>query len=265
MNDLKLNKTTQLEWFAHAWPTAIEQLSHILATKMATLQLKQQGLQKVIPSLVKGYLLAVEDHLVEDELSEKIFNRLDDMQNLDAQLMPMFDLLNQFNDYSSHIASFKSVEIPQLNADQCLIDLVKNYPFDNDEQRDLIKCDVHQNFKFEFSLLFIESLLHHLLKITLQYVLKNGSGDIDIWVSEEIDYYIFNFKNKGLSLSEEQYNKLFNNFLFESYDKTRPGLGFCRLALIHIGGDVVCDLNNIDQYTHFKILFPKKVAPKLVR
>ncbi|MDP3705941.1 MAG: ATP-binding protein [Legionellaceae bacterium] len=255
MKDIKVNKTNRLGRIAQAWSLSIEQLSHTLATKMATLQLKQQGLQKVIPSLLNGYHLAVEKHLMEDEISSKMLQRIEEMQNLDEQLLPMFKLLEQLNDYSSIIAHHR-VTTNRLSAQQCLDELIANYPFEQNSQKKLIILDSNQDFEFSYPRLFIETSLRHLLEAALQRILNAGKGDIQLWVSDESDYNVFNLKDTSQGLTDDQLINLFSRFLFESYDKTRPGLGFCRLAILQMGGDIICKTAN-DEGTHIKIMLPK--------
>lgn len=254
MRDTKLSEIVQLDWIAQAWSMSIEQLSHALCTKMATLQLKQQGLQKVIPCLLKGYCLAVEQHLIEDEINPKTLRRLEDMQNLDEQLIPMFAFLEHLNDYSDMIVRYNITQKPRLSAQQCLIDLMTHYIFEQNSQKNLIKVDSSQDFEFNYPFLFIEISLYHLLTAALQRIKETGKGDIQIWLSDESEHHIFNVKDTSQALTNDQLTNLFSHFLFEPHDKTRPGLGFCRLAILHMGGDITCNIVNDE--THFKIVVP---------
>ena len=258
MKDCKPDKTNTLDWMANAWSMAVGELSHSLATKMATLQLKQQGLQKVIPGLLKGYHLAVDHHLMEDEISSKLMRRIDDMQNLDEQVTPMFELLEQFNSYCSQLACHNVPEIPCLSAQRCLVQLLADYPYQQDSQRNLIKLELNEDFELKCPPLFIETSLRHLVTAALQRTIKSGHGVVQVWLSNEDDFHAFNIKDTGLSASDEPTN-LFNHMLFEPYDTSRPGLGFCKLAMMHMGGDIICDQG--DEGTHFKVILPKAHAP----
>lgn len=249
MKKYKLDETEK------AWSMSIGQLSHALATKMATLQMKQQGLQKIIPSLLKGYHLAVEHHLIEDTINAKMLNRIEDMQNLDEQLMPMFELLEQLNTYCSQMVGHDAIEMQRLSAQQCLSALLANYTFEQDSQRNRIALDLGHDFEFKCPILFIESSLRHILTITLQHISKSNEGSVRIWLSDEAEYHLFNIKLIDQNLNEAQMTACFNHFLFEPYDKTRPGLGFCRLAIQHLGGNVICH-SVYGEYTLFKIMLP---------
>lgn len=160
MKDIKLDQIDQLDRIAQAWSGAIEQLSHALSTKIATLQLKQQGLRKVIPSLLEGYRFAV------------------------------------------------------------------------------------------------EASLWHLLTAALQRIRRANKGDIHIWLSDEEKHHVFNIKDTSQGLTDDQRTNLFSHFLFEPYDKTRPGLGFCRLAMLHVSGDIIYYTVD-DEGAYFKIMLPK--------
>ena len=253
MKNTTLGQADKLDWVAQAWSASVEQLSHVMATKMATLQLKQQGLQKIIPVLLKGYRLSVEHHLMEDEISEKSLNRLENMQFLDEQLTPMFELLKNLNEYSDLMARYDLIQEPGLSAQLHINQFMSQYAFEPYSQRDLVKWDCSQDFEFKCPLLFIETSLHHLLTAALQRIVKIGQGEVSIWTSDEGDYNIFNVKETSTSLCEDQLPSLFNYFLFEPIDKTRPGLGLCRAALIFVGGDIVVDATS----SHVKIMLPK--------
>lgn len=120
----------------------------------------------------------------------------------------------------------------------------------------MISLDPNQDFSFDYPALFIDTSLRHLLTAALQRIMKSGKGDIRLWISDEEDYHIFNIKDTSQSLAADQLTNLFSQFLFESYDKSRPGLGFCKLAMLHMGGDIICEIVG-DECTHFQIKLPK--------
>lgn len=260
MTDIKLVNREQLDGLAQAWSGSIEQLSHALSTKIATLQLKQQGLRKVIPSLLKGYRFAVEHHLMEDDINEKTLRRLDDIQNLDEQLLPMFDLLKRFNDYNDLIVHYDVKDIPKLSAQQCLSEFMGHYCFEQELQKNLITLDFSQEFEFNCPFLFIETSFCHLLTAAFKRIKEVGKGHIQIWLSDEGEYNAFNIKDTSRGLTHDQQTNLFSHFLFEPYDKTRPGLGFCRLAIQHFNGDIIYDAVDDDSGC-FKIIFLKLKTP----
>ena len=81
---------------------------------------------------------------------------------------------------------------------------------------------------------------------------------VQVWLSAEDYFHVFNIKNTGLGSRDDATN-LFSRMLFEPYDTSRPGLGFCKLAMMHMGGDIICDQR--DEGTHFKVILPKAHAP----
>jgi hypothetical protein len=44
----------------------------------------------------------------------------------------------------------------------------------------------------------------------------------------------------------------------EQEDKIIPGAGFCRLAIVHAGGDVICDEVQNESILHLTIKFLKE-------
>lgn len=259
MNPGKQDKTNVLDSIAKAWFTSIAQLSHALATKMATLQLKQQALQKIFPSLLKGYHLAVEHHLMADEIDSKMLKRVDSIKNLDEQILPMFELLEQISHYARQTVHSDAMAIQTSSVQQCLAHLMTTQPFEQNAQYHFIKIDLSQDFELKYPVLFFDASIRHFLTAAWQRILQSGLGDIRIWVSNENGYHVFNIQETGQSWTPDQFVNLFDRFIFEYDDKTRPGLGFCRLAMLYIGGDIVCHAAHDKEGVHFKIMIPKNI------
>ena len=255
-NPCKPDKTTVLNSIAKAWFTTIAQLCHALATKMATLQLKQQALKKIFPSLLKGYHLAVEHQLMEAEIDSKMLKRIDDIKNLDDQILPMFELLEQMSHYTRQTVSSGPIAIQPLSAQQCLANLMTTLPFEQHAQHHFIQIDSIRDFKLTCPALFFETSIRHLLTNAYQHILQSGLGNIRIWISSEDGYHVFNIHETSQYWTPDQIANLFERFLFEYDDKNRPGLGFCRLALLYIGGDIFCHTANDTEGVHFKIMIP---------
>lgn len=252
----KKDKTNALHSIAHAWHLCIGQLSHVLSTKMATLKLKQQAIQKIIPILLKGYHLAVEHHLMTDEINLNLLKRVENIQNLNEQILPMFEMLEQISHYTRQTVNLDFMTIPPLSAQHCLNNLMTTQPFDKNAQHNFIQIDSSQNFNLKCSALFFDAAIHHFLTAAWQRAITSNVGDIRIWVSSNKDgYYLFNIQETNQVWTPEQFLSFFDRFLFEYEDKTLPGLGFCRLAILYIGGDIVC--HEVQDGVLFQILIPK--------
>lgn len=255
MTDACKNKINALSTIANAWHLTIGQLSHALATKLATLQLKQQGLQKIVPDLLKGYHLAVEHHLMKDSINSNILKRIEAIQNLNEQILPIFELLEQINQYTRQTRHSDSMTTPPLTAQHCLANLMTSQPFEENEQHHFIQIDSSHNFDLKCSPLFFDAAIRHFLTGAWQRSLESHCGDIQIWVSSnEAGYHVLNIQETKQVWTPEQFSTLFDRFLFEHEDKTRPGLGFCRLAMLYVGGDIVCHQNQ--DGVLFQILIP---------
>lgn len=240
MNKLTEETTRMLVHSSKAWSVFISQFSHALSTKIATLQLKQQGLQKVLPTLLKGYRLAVKNHLLDEEINEKMLSRVNNMIDLDEQIFPMFELLERLNTYSSLLSSAPSNESNNTSAQQCLTKIIESLSFEDEYKKDLLQLDTSNDLPLNDNCLFIESAIRHLLNAGLQRIIQTGNGTIKVWLSNEETYFVINIEDTTTALSTEQSTQLFSHFFYEPYDKSYPGLGFCRLALWHINGDIIC-------------------------
>ena len=129
-------------------------------------------------------------------------------------------------------------------------------PFEQHAQHHFIQIDLSQDFELTCPVLFFETSIRHLLIHAYQHILQSGLGNIRIWISSEDGYHVFNLHETSQYWTSDQLANLFERFIFEYDDKTRPGLGFCRLALLYIGGDIVYHAAHGTEGVHFKIMIP---------
>jgi hypothetical protein len=253
----KRSEMTILGKLGKAWSGVIGNLAHNLATQMATLRMKQNRLRKLMPSLLKGYHLAVKNGLMDDEISEKHLEIMDAMINLDEQITPMFSLLESLSIYCEQSRP-DSKKFQRLSAQQCVDELLKTYPL-SDEQRHLVQFERDYDFEFMCSPVFIKTLLSHFLTTVLVKIDDAGEGLISIWMSEQDNHHALNIRYSGLGITDDVSSNFFNRFILEQEDKIIPGAGFCRLAIVHAGGDVICDEVKNEPILHLTLKFPKGI------
>lgn len=229
----------------------LSSLSHRLATHLATLQFKQQGTKKVTAELINGYEAAVNNKLIENKISEKLFSRLGEMQNLDEQILPMLDMLNKASNFLHTILHSNEVQGDKdsVNAHLLIKQVLENFPFKDCVDSKKVTFNPDSDFLIQVPRVFIESSLCHLLRLIGSNL---GEEHINLWLSS------YEFQNVIHIQVMKQFIELpsiFQHFLFEPYDTNLPGLGLCRYALMQWGGDIL-SLRENEKGTHFKIIIP---------
>lgn len=235
-----------------SWRHIIEKASHDLIGTFSIIRQQNVFLMGVLPILLKGYHLAVDNHLMDMEIKEKQLNIMADMDS-EPHIAAAIDSLYRLNTYCEQLAA-DSRDSQLLSVKDCINDVLNKYSFNNDEQRNLVHVDIDQDFQIKCVPIFLESLLRNCLDNGLRSIEKAGKGTITIWISHETNGDVLNFKDTGLGMSEDMRLRVFDRFLSKRGENTIPGLGFCRTAVRYAGGDVFCDAVD-GEYTHFVIRF----------
>lgn len=240
-----------------AWTRMVDCIAHDLTTPLATLRMGAELLEETLPKLIKGYRLAVEQNLLQAEIPAKRLKFLEAeyASDLKAQIDEMFDFLKLLKLYSDQLPS-DTQTITWLSARACIDELLQTYPFDSEEKRALVQFDCRHDFKFKCAPIFIKSLLTNLLTNALRCIDVAGKGKISLWTEQEDTYNVLHFKDTSLGMDENRLAQVFKRFFSKSNQDIAPDLGFCRLALLHTGGDITCHSSK-NEYTEFVIKFAK--------
>ena len=243
--------------FYQSWITILGELSHDLIGNLAIIRQKNNILNSMLPALLKGYHLAIENNLMDAVVKEKHLNVIMDL-NPESHIADMIEQIQLMSSYSEQMSP-DSVDMKTLSALNCLNELLDNYVFENDTQRDLVRIHSTNDFQFKCSLLFIHSLLNNFMTNALRSIEKSGKGSITMWLSQEGNYNLIHFKDTGSGMSNELLSCVFDRLLSKREDKPLPALGFCRTAIRYVGGDIICKTLE-GEYTHFSVMFPAKLA-----
>ena len=209
----------------------VEELSHELVNKVATLQMKQQGMDKVFPVLMQGYNVAVQNNLVHEKLSKRILDGISDLSDLNEQLAPMLEALDRINQYIEAIS--KPQKDPEYSIRQCIQHVLAQAPFNSSDRLKKIQVMVHEECCITYPRLFVEAALHHILHGLFDV---ESADAVKISLSEEQNILTI----IGYQVEPQQSRtSIFNHYIHEPYDKSYPGLGLCRLAFHVLGGDIL--------------------------
>lgn len=250
---------TMQDDFAKTWARMLNCIAHDLTTPLATLGIGAELLEKTLPKLIQGYCLAVEQNLLQAEIPAKRLKFLEAgyASNLKAQINEMFDFLKLLKLYSDQLPS-DAQTITALSAKGCIEELLQAYPFNTEQKHTLVQFDYKHDFKFNCAPIFIKSLLTNLLSNAFRCIDIAGKGKINIWLNQEEKYNVLHFKDTALGMDEYKLAQIFKRFFSKHDQAIVPGLGFCRLALLHAGGNISCHSSE-GEYTEFIVKFAKVV------
>lgn len=245
----------KLDQLAQSWSRMFSCISHDLTTPLAILRMNGNSLEKILPSLYEGYRLAVQHHLMTPpDTDHKRILKMEGLLtgSIEENIDEMQKLLNTLHPYNKQLLSTNKEEAP-LSAKTLVERVLKNYPFSNEHKNISIKTDFPCDFILNCAPVFAENLLTNLLSNALNAIHQANQGDITIWTEETNDYGILHMKDTGGGMNDSQVTEVFKRFFSKREDKIIPGLGFCRLAFLQRGGDVLCQ-SAPGSYTEFNIL-----------
>lgn len=253
LSNQSLNQPNQLK---QAWLRLVDCIIHDLTTPIVTTGLQGTLLNELAPSLLKAYHLAVDHHLMEPEIGKQKLKGLEDhlISGVKQGADKMLDFIRLLIEFRTQlVVDLKTLE--PLSIKQFIEDWLANYPFPDPSSHSLLTVDIQHDFAFKCPPPFMTHLLSRFLDNALCYIKWVGKGDIQIWTSQDNHYNLLHFKDTGRGMDEDQYASVFNRFFSKRNGQVVPGLGFCRLALLQAGGNVVCDTVE-GEYAHFTVMFP---------
>ena len=249
----------QLNKLTTSWLQFIECIVHDVRTPLLSISLFCSALEELFPDLIKSYRLAVEHGLIEPHLPERRLKALEKNGFGDTQesIDWLFDFFQSAHDYTKDVSDASAMQ--SFSIKQCISHLLEKYPFSDEKQRHLIEVNFHYDFTFQFLPIFVDSLFYHLLKNALYRIEQENRGEIHLWTEEKNNFYLLHFKDtSGVSeyIPSTEWNRFFSKHGTGENQTILPGLGFCKLALLQVNGDLSCDVMK-NEYIDFVIQFPK--------
>lgn len=241
-----------------AWTRMVNCVAHDVTTPLASIRLENSGLKKLLPKLLQGYQLAVQHKLIQPLIPPSYMDILDTSSvDIENHLNKIVDFLSLLRHYNQKLSVNEND--PQVHLKACLPALLENYPF-VDEQKSLIHLEEGEDFQFKGESFFIEYLFFNLIENALSHIQQMGQGEIYISTKKEKHYFVLHFKDTAGALDEKAATTVFDWFFIKRDGEVVPGLGFCRLKLLHMGGDIICEAVK-NQYTEFSVKFPNVLKP----
>lgn len=231
-------------------------IAHELRTPLAGIKSALFGLENYLPTILKGYQLAVENKLIDPEINAQHLTILQEVvANMDRKAdhcNTVIDMLltnlahNQINS-----SDFKSCSIKN-----CVNLALERYTFISG-QRALVTVDIQKDFYFYGKEVLIVHVLFNLLKNALYFIQKAGKGEIQIWTEFGGDgCNRLHFKDTGQGIPETTLPHIFDQFFTQStHHGTGIGLAFSKMVMEAHRGDITCS-SQYGQFSEFILTLP---------
>ncbi len=251
-----LDKQT-LDEILSAWIRMINCVAHDVATPLASIRLENDWLKKMLPKVLAGYELAVQHQLLAPQMDKQQLETIEvSIDDIEHHVTKIVDFFSEVRGYTQ--ALLPSKESSPFYVGAFIEEIVANYPIIK-QHPNLLHVDKRIDFQFNSDGLFLNYLLQNLIEQASARIEMSHQGEMYIELEEDSHYFILHFKDTAEPLNEKALSRVFDSFLVKQDKHIIPGLGFCRLKWLQMGGDIVCSVNENDK-THFRVLFAKTVA-----
>ena len=248
---------TQRDTLSQGWSSLVNRSVHDLSNLAVSVRSVGEFLLEVLPYFIKSYDLALKHNLMKPAIEERLLNHVKKFPNrLEEIATETFDLLSILRTFNGDLLSKEKIQT--LSAKKFITELLENYPFKNSGEKEWIKTDFTSDFQFESTQFFSHHLFHRLLDKIYKPDLfaKNETvpkkDEISISFVENEDHNIIVIQSPRLS--KNKIATITNSFFISQAGKILPGFGYCRLALLQLGGDVI-----FDSIEKISVKFPKLI------
>jgi len=231
-------------------------IAHDLRTPLASIRMMMEAMGNDFKFLVEGYQLAVKNDLFPRKILPQKLRILKDAA---SRAQHEVDFANTYIDLilgnlkydSINTANFKVLDmVPVLD------DIIKNYPYNDDEQSYIHwQAQEQVNFKFKGDALYLKNIINNLLKNSIHFIHEAGKGEIFIWTQVKDDKHLIHFKDTALGAPKDVVEHMFEGYFSKRRGGTGLGLAFCKSVMESFQGEI-CAQSKQGEYMQFSLSFP---------
>ena len=252
MNEQKPSNQSYPLDSAKSWQKIIDKVFHLFGTKLLGITSTDILLKKTLPNLLKGYELAVQHKLIEDEVHPQLLESLS-KTNIEACINPMLETMDGVLSMCKALSNPDKSAI-DISAKQLIESNLNAFAFENNT-RSLIEFDSNHDFNIHLPALFLNAILSQMLNFS-QNNINDSTKKISIHFSKQNDTQnAIHFKITSPEI-QKNYAQFLNNTLSQIQEKLVPGIEFCRLALLYNSGNIIYNIRESES-VEFIILLPK--------
>jgi two-component system CAI-1 autoinducer sensor kinase/phosphatase CqsS len=244
-----------------ALTAASNNIAHELRTPLGSLRIAARAVARFMPDLIRSHRLAESADLPVPELRA---------QNLHA-LERSIGVMEREVTYANTIIDMLLLsarpigEVPliPLTARECVEQALRRFPYGSRAERERITLSPTGDFRLMGEESLVVHVLFNLLRNALFHTDRAGKGDIGVFIEPGERASRIRVHDTGPGIPPDIVPRIFNRFY--SYSSESPGTGaitglgiglaFCRAAMEHMGGGIVCR-TNLGEFTEFTLTFP---------
>lgn len=235
-------------------------IAHELRTPLASVRSMSHGLRNYLPTLVDGYDKAKAANLPVEEIRPK---QLEQIKTLLTRIESEVDYSNTVIDMlliNTADKPLTGVDYDRFGALSAIEESISRYPFNNQQERQLIRVAESDDFEIHAPRLLIVHVLFNLIKNSLYYVQRAGKGNITISTEPGKTANKLIVHDTGAGISESELRQIFERFYTTTQTGQGAGIGlsFCDMVMRSVGGDISC-ASVEGEYTTFTLTFPAPV------
>lgn len=231
-------------------------LAHELRTPLASIRNLAQGTDNLLPTLTDAYKKAKENGIEVGNLRSSqvatLTNVLERIRNEVTYSNTIIDMLL----LNTADKPMTDVQTERISVRECIEEAISRYPFNNQDERNLIDFRLEQDFEITAPRLLIVHVLFNLIKNALLYAQKSSTGRILISAQKQGRSGSITVHDNGPGIPPHIRAHIFERFYTTTTTGQGAGIGlsFCRMVMDAIGGSIVCDSRE-GEYTTFTLHF----------
>lgn len=241
-------------------------VAHEMRTPLASIRMQAEALTQMLPELHRGYSLAVQHGLVDQQGEADAHNALALSQGISHQVERSNVVIDMML-ASSRMEQIDHSTFARHSMAECVNEAVENYPFARNERK-RVNVEVQRDFQFLGADSLMVFVLFNLIKNSLYAIKAAGKGEIRIAVGAAPGGgHRVTFEDTGSGIPADTLPRIFDTF-FTTKKSSGAGIGlaFSRRVIESFGGRMRCD--SVErEYTRFTMDFPvsSEAAPPPVR
>lgn len=236
-------------------------IAHELRTPLGSLRIAARAVARYMPDLIRSHRLAEGEGLAVPEMRA---------QNLHA-LERSIGVMEREVTYANTIIDMLllsarpigEVPLTTLAARECVEQALRRFPYGSRAERERITLSATGDFAMLGEETLVVHILFNLLRNALFHTDRAGKGEIRVYIEAGENGNHIRVHDTGPGIPPDVLPRIFNRFYSYSSDSAGTGnitglgigLAFCRAAMEHMGGGIVCR-TNLGEFTEFTLTFP---------
>lgn len=192
---------------------------------------------------IKGYIQAISDGIVKDEdtLNEYLQIISDKSDSIDS-------MVKDFNEIVKYDYGRMLLNTEHIDLDYFIKDCVEEFYYTNKDV-DITYESKLENMKLLFDPKLMQRVLSNIISNSIKYN-QNRKINIDIDISESVNYYKIKISDNGIGVQDENINDIFTRFYREDQSRNSDiegsgiGLSICSDIVSLHGGKIIAYNNN---------------------